>query len=461
MKPMRFRPTHTALACVFAITLGCVSLAPTPVHAQAVSNSSLYYRLGGGDPAARANNKSQTALRLGLSLNIRANYSCGKFDIGLSWSNVMNGFSQLGQTIANAIKAGIASLPLYAFQRAQPGLYQLFQNFSQKADAMVSASLKTCEEMEALIKQGKNPYEDWISMAKGESWRGKAQASGDVVQAKLDINKNEEAQRYGVTWVFGQKAGGAQTPPIQPIRDLAVAGYNATLNKPTTTSATATYTSGAEGSTRLAQAFKSPEEMATFGTEVLGDQKVVLCTTGSDCPESTAVSTASGLGPKYEAEIALVQPTLATLVSAPRANYTDMKQISAPGMAVSPALVDSIRKLPPDARSMAVGRLSQELAMHRVIDKALVLRNALVTSLSLPEVSAAGDVSKEVQSKIDRLTQYINDMMFEFRIRKEMTAETALTLMSNQESRDSGAARVRDGGLNDPMPLEGGRVKSQ
>lgn len=99
--------------------------------------------------------------------------------------------------------------------------------------------------------------------------------------------------------------------------------------------------------------------------------------------------------------------------------------------------------------------------MHRVIDKALVLRNALVTSLSLPEVSAAGDVSKEVQAKIDRLTQYINDMMFEFRIRKEMTAETALTLMSNQESRDSGAARVRDGGLNDPMPLEGGRVKSQ
>jgi hypothetical protein len=100
-------------------------------------------------------------------------------------------------------------------------------------------------------------------------------------------------------------------------------------------------------------------------------------------------------------------------------------------MAISPQLMDAVRKLPADMRSVAVTRLSQEIAMHKVIDKALIARNALISGMSLPQVAAAIPVSTEAQSKVDRLTQYINDMMFEFRIRKEMTGDTALAIMNN------------------------------
>lgn len=442
-----------ALALVFVLELGN----PTSVHAQPVSSSSLYYRMGGGSPSGGAAHRG--ALSTQLSAGVRANYSCGKFDVGASWATLMNGIHNLGSTITGAVQAGIASLPLYVLQRAQPGLYQLFQNFSQKADLMVSASLKSCEEMEAMIKNGKDPYEEYVAMAKGDLWKVKASAQGDVVQAKVDINKNEEAQRRGLDWVFGTKAGGAGTAPIQPIRDLAVAGYNVTLNKSANSVATANYGSSSLASTRLVQAFQTPEALAKWSTEVLGDQKIYLCTQDSSCPTPTSTVTATGLSPKFETELDGVLPSMRNLAEAKSNSHADLAKVSAPGMAVSPQLVDAMRKLPPDVRSVAVNRLSQELAMHKVIDKALIARNTLISGMSLPQATASNEINRQAQDKVDRLTQYINDLMFEFRIRKEMTGDTALAIMNNSLAAGSASTSVIGGTRSETAPFFDGAVR--
>lgn len=446
---------------VFMATATSLSLmGTTEAQAQPVRSSSLYYRMGGGTPGGAAPYRWQVAHQLGFGVNARLNYSCGKFDIGLSWTNIMNNISNLGQTITGAIQAGIAALPLYALQRAQPGLYQLFQNYSQKVDLLTAAGLKSCEEMEAMIKSGQNPYEDWIKMAKGEGWKIKASGSGDIYQAKIDINKNEEANRAGIPWVFGQRAGGVNSKAIEPIRDLSVAGYNATINKPITASASTDYSASvAEKNSRLVRAFKSPETLAKWATEVLGDQKVYTCSQ-SDCPQPSTVVTASGLGPKYEAEVDAVLPKLQTLATPSNsASYADLAEISAPGFAISPQLLDSVRRLPPETRSMAVTRLGQEMAMHRVIDKALVARSVLLTALTLPEVTTAGDAIRNTQESIDRLTKYIDDLMYEARVRKELTSQTAISIMSDQFLSDSRAMKVPNGLPTDQAPLTGGRVK--
>lgn len=430
---------------------------PAPAHAQPVSSSSLYYRMGGGSPSGGAAHRGAVSVQ--LSAGIRANYSCGKFDIGLSWATLMNGVKNLGATITGAVQAGIAALPLYVLQRAQPGLYQLFQNFSQKADLLVSASLKSCEEMEAMIKAGKDPYEEYVAMAKGELWKIKAAASGDVVQAKVDINKNEEAQRRGVDWVFGTKAGGSGTEPIQPIRDLAVAGYNITINKAANSLSTANYGSGSLASTRLVKAFPTPEALARWSSEVVGDQKIYLCTQDSSCPTPTSTATATGLAPKFEQELDGVLPTMRSLAEGSTSSHADLAKVSAPGMAVSPQLVDAIRKLPADVRSVAVNRMAQEIAMHKVIDKALIARNTLISGMSLPQATASTEVNRQVQVKVDLLTQYINDLMFEFRIRKEMTGDTALAIMGNSLTVGSSATDVSSGTRGETAPLFDGRVQ--
>jgi len=442
-----------ALTLALAFELGN----PTSVQAQPVSSSSLYYRMGGGSPSGGAAHRGAVSAQ--LSTGIRANYSCGKFDVGGSWASLMNGIHNLGGTITGAVQAGIASLPLYVLQRAQPGLYQLFQNFSQKADLMVSASLKSCEDMEAMIKNGKDPYEEYVAMAKGDLWKVKASAQGDVVQAKVDINKNEEAQRRGLDWVFGTRAGGAGTAPIQPIRDLAVAGYNVTLNKSANSLATANYGSSSLASTRLVQAFQTPEALAKWSTEVLGDQKIYLCTQDSSCPTPTSTVTATGLSPKFETELDGVLPSMRSLAEAKSNSYADLAKVSAPGMAVSPQLVDAMRKLPPDVRSVAVNRLSQELAMHKVIDKALIARNTLISGMSLPQATASNEINRQAQDKVDRLTQYINDLMFEFRIRKEMTGDTALAIMNNSLAAGSASTSVIGGTRTETAPFFDGAVR--
>ena len=451
--PFPRRILASLLLTCFASTL------TLPVQAQ-VSSGSLYYRLGGNGPGGRATNKNQLTAQLGIKDVLRYNYSCGKFDIGLSWTNVMNGINRLGQTVSGAVQAGISALPLYVLQRAQPGLYQLYQNYSAKADAMVAASMRTCEEMETMIAQGKDPYQDFVTISKSASWKSKTQQGGDAVQAKLDITKNEEHLSNGVNWVFGQTAGGIGKAPLRPMRDLSVAGYNATINRATNTASNTQYASATEKSTRLVQAFKSPDELAAFTTQVLGDSQIYLCSGMSNCPSTSSTATASGLGPRLDAEFDFVAPRLTSMVNAQSPSYADMAAVAAPGMTVTPQLLDSVRKLPPDTRALALNRLAHELAILRVVDKALVARNVLLTALSLPEAVAAADVSRDVHAKLDRLTRYIEDMMYEFRIRKEMTGESALAILDEAANRSGQALRVPGGVPSEPNPLVNGRVTS-
>ena len=97
--------------------------------------------------------------------------------------------------------------------------------------------------------------------------------------------------------------------------------------------------------------------------------------------------------------------------------------------------------------------------MHRVIDKALVARGVLLTGLTLPEVTAAGDALRNTQESIDRLTKYIDDLMYEAKVRKELTSNTAISIMSDQFVTDSRAMQVPDGLATERAPLKGGRVK--
>ena len=139
--------------------------------------------------------------------------------------------------------------------------------------------------------------------------------------------------------------------------------------------------------------------------------------------------------------------------------YADLAEVAAPGFGVSPQLLEAVRRLPPETRSMAINRLGQEMAMHRTIDKALVARGVLLTGLSLPEVTAAGDAVKSTQESIDRLTRYIDDLMYEAKVRKELTSNTAMSIMSDQFVTDTRAMQVPDGLPVEKSPLTGGRIK--
>lgn len=434
--------------------VSCAGMAPATAQTQDVprSQSQLYYRIGGSAPASRSPNPNALAVKMGLGVKLNANYTCGKFDVGLSWANLMNGFSSLGTQITGAVKSGISALPLYILQRAQPGLYELFQTYAKKAEVSVAAALDSCEQMEAQIKQGKDPYAKWVGLAKGEGWGVEAGTNADVVSAK---NKVEiENGRRGITWIGNKAAGGFAQPAIRPVNDIVVAGYNLTMMQPVTSSNTADYSSNG---TPLGKAFPRPQDAADFAVTVLGDQQIATCDEPSCAPKGAV--TAIGLQARYDAEIptALNQLKLALGTSSP--SYAALAAAGAPDVSLSTDVVRAIRELPADMQTISSQRLAKEIALSRTIEKALAVRAVLISGMSLPEVQKHEPALEIAKAKADMLSEFIQDLLFESRVRKEMVSDTAGVLLQAYQSRRALSAPVPTQQPADKNVMTDGRVK--
>jgi len=448
MKPaIRYR-TLSAFAVALVIAL------PAEAQTQDVprSQSQLYYRIGGSAPAARSPNPNALAVKMGLGAKLTANYTCGKFDVGLSWANLMNGFSSLGTQITGAVQAGIGALPLYILQRAQPGLYELFQTYAKKAEISVAAAMESCAQMEAQIKQGNDPYAKWVGLAKGEGWTVEAGSNADVVAAKTKVEKDNG--RGGVTWIGNKAAGGFAQVSIRPVNDTVLAGYNLTMMQPVTSSNTADYSTGAAP---LGKLFPRPQDAADFAVTVLGDQMISTCDEPS-CAQKGSV-TALGLQSKYDAEIpvALNQVRLAISTSSP--TYAALVAAGGPDVAMSTDLVRAMRELPADMQAISAQRLAKEIALARTIEKALAVRAVLIAGMGLPEVQKSPPAAEATKLKVDLLTQYIQDLLFENRVRREVVSDTAGSLLQMYQTRRSMSLPVPTQSPADKNIMNNGRVQ--
>jgi integrating conjugative element protein (TIGR03755 family) len=413
--------------------------------------SILYYKIGGGEPVSRPANPSTTTLKIGLGGTARLSYSCGRFDAGITIENLMNGFSKLGTAISGAVKAGIAALPMYIFQRASPGLYELFQTYQKKAETEWNISLKTCEEMEAQIKQGGDPYAEWLSMAKGEHWKDESKSTQDAAEAKRRVETDGGTK--GLTWIGGARKGGRNQDAIEVIRDITQAGYNVTLNRPPAAPATAAY----PPTTKLAAAFPTPKVAADWAVSVIGDRQISLCDEVG-CQAKSATP-GSGLLPKYEAERPTAEKQLDTVVNSTAApTYADLEKASAPGVAITRELVEALRGMRPTDRRIVLGRLAMEVAQARIVDKALMVRNVMLTGGGVPEAGWE-PAQKELRERVDQLNRHMDDLLFETRMRREVVSTTARDVLEafRAERVQSTSTRQQDG--TDQRPMENGRVQ--
>ncbi|WP_230971776.1 integrating conjugative element protein [Nitrogeniibacter aestuarii] len=435
-------PMFVALAL---LTVADAQAAQTPS-----SKSSLYYRLGGSSPASRAPNPAATSAKIGLSGVLNLNYSCGQFDISASWSTLMNSFANFGQQISGAVQAGIASLPLYILQRAQPGLYELFQTYSAKAEEMISIATKSCQQMEREILAGENPYQGWVTIAIGDDWKREAQTNqGNITQAADNVGQNDGSK--GLPWL-GSQAGGGNMDPIRPIGDSIKAAYNVTMMLPISLGDAANYPSN-----KLSKTFAAPSDAAEFAVDVVGEMYISTCT-NTNCPVRE-VATAIGLIPKYEQEIPTAETQLATLMASAIPSGSDLQDASAPGVEVSRELVEAIRSLPPTERPIAEGRIAQDIALARTVDRGLTIRNLLLTGRTLPEVRANKRATDAIDEAVAQLNRHLDDLMYEVRIRREVVSEPAQALLQDyMRSRSASRATPRRG-ETDTDTFVGGRVQ--
>jgi len=415
-------------------------------------NTSWYYKIGGADAVMAPLNAHVTSATLGGSVNLGLGFNCSSFNPVLGLANTLNNAAQNIQSVlVNAASSAIASAPALILQRASPGLYELYQQLLSYANASVSLATKSCEQMQSDIAHGANPYDHWLTLSKSYTWRdqmGKTQngnSSVDVVQA-LGITDNKGGDG-GVPWVGGQNAGGQNQPPILIVTDVVKAGYNIEQgNDPASDNA-------GQADTRIAQIWKTPAEAVDYAKAVLGDVKIET----KNNADRKAVP-GHGLAPKIEKDRQDAQAALAKLVDGTDSPSPDaLAKVSAPGTQLNRDVVESIRRLQPQERAVVVGKLAAEQATAANVERAMMLRRLLLTGYQEPHVfaSAAGP---EIQRMVAVIDREIDQLLYETRVRKELFANTAGTVLDMAGKADGKANEVPGLRPNDARPVENGAV---
>ncbi|MCG8047510.1 MAG: integrating conjugative element protein [Candidatus Thiodiazotropha endolucinida] len=426
-------------------------------NAQAVTkgpteDSLWYYEIGGAEPVSVPANPSVVSVTLGGSAQLGLGYSCGKFDPVAAVTNTLNdigaGIDNMMNAMTAAASAAIAALPALILQRANPGLYDMFQNALLQAEETMQLATKSCEQMEAEIAQGKNPYADLITLSKGNDWKVQMGVGGnDAVTAK-DAVETANGDN-GVPWIGGQ-AGGSGQPVLEFTGDIVKAGYNINMNRPITTAGPVPPASA----TRLTQVWATPTDARNWVVDVVGENIVTTCDT---CRKDSIPGT--GLLPKLNQEATAVTVEIQNLVSgATPLTLANLDNVTAPGVAITRQVIEAIREMPASEQSLIMGRLVSEISTARTVEKALYARRLLLSGRQVPEVYATEVAREHADISIAELDKEIENLLFETRVRKEVVSDTLATLLQRAAARRQASLNTPRVPTIDPRPLSNGRV---
>jgi len=148
-------------------------------------------------------------------------------------NQLRDGIDAMSNQMGAGANAAIAGLPGYILQRANPGLYDLFQSTLLRAEETFSLATKTGEQMEAEIARGHDPLHEWVVLSKGHGWRraiGTGGISGHIVATKRYIEG--EAVRPSVSGWAAAAGVAAGQEPIHTVSDIVRAGYNVIARRP-------------------------------------------------------------------------------------------------------------------------------------------------------------------------------------------------------------------------------------
>lgn len=422
--------------------------------AQAPTEDGLwYYEIGGAEPVSVPANPLVVPVTLGGSAQLGLGYSCGKFDPVAAVTNTLNnigtGVDNMMNAMTVAATSAIAALPALILQRANPGLYDLFQNALLRAEETMQLATKSCEQMEAEVAQGKNPYADLITLSKGNDWKVQMGIGGnDAVTAKTTVESSNGDN--GVPWIGGQ-AGGSGQPVLEFTGDIVEAGYNINMNREVTDTSPVPVASA----TRLSEIWVSPAQARDWTVDVVGENIVTTCDT---CRKDSVPGT--GLLPKLHQESAAVTTEIQNLVSGARPpTLANLDQITAPGVAITRQVIEAIREMPASEQSLIMGRLVAEISTARTVEKALYARRLLLTGRQVPEVYATEVAREHADVSIAELDKEIENLLFETRVRKEVVSDTVALLLKRSAAKRQSSLMVPEVPTLDPNPLRGGRVQ--
>ena len=428
------------------------SIACQPLFAaEAPSDDSLfYYKIGGGRDIAIPPSLSITTIDLSLNGQGSA-LSCSGFDpmvaIESSLDNLRNGVDNAVNAIELAATAAIANLPGYILQKANPGLYDLFQNALLRANESFSLATKSCERIQYEVANNTNPFDEWVTVSWGDSWKRSVGIGGANIHDAVD--DAEDAPNDGIEWVGGLRAGGVNQPPIRVLSDVAKAGLNILSQRPPETS------SNLSSSAPLAQHFSGPNAVDQWVNNVLGEIEVGLC---DSCTKGTRPG--KGLIPYIEQTTEDIVQLLVDLVSgAMQPTRANLERVEAPGVAVTLQVILAIRNQSPDETSIVINKLGQEIAEARIMEEAMIIRRLLLAGRKEGYVAANEIAQQEVIQALAELESEITNVIFEKDARNKFVTSTVVELLLRDNAIRQSSVNTPASVPTDSRPLKNGGVE--
>jgi integrating conjugative element protein (TIGR03755 family) len=401
--------------------------------------------MGGAEPIQKPIWSSYNPVPLQVSADLSWNYSCGKFSLSGSVNKLLQDVSTAADDYMNAMvanaQAAIASLPGIILQRANPTLYDIMQNGLLRAQASANAARLDCKAMEqTIMANGSGVGGVWDNLkeaAKLSDWKAQASYSrNDIVGAQKNVDTN--AGKNGIAWVGAGgatvRAGGDNQQPIKLTGDVMGVGYEMVVRagNPSTNAASAKSTSKSFGLFQLFNVFPTKKSAQDWITEVVGE---TVATTTEGGAKTTQPG--YGLSEKVAQEAVRVSALLVTALAANRPLSNAEREAISPEALMSEQLLKAIRELPADDRALMMVRLSNEIAMTNIIRKALMAIAILRVGGDHPNIASSLVASENTEEIIGSVKQYIEDLLYDSRIRKELVGETATAILDRANAQRS------------------------
>lgn len=415
--------------------------------------SKYYYELGGGSNINLPPPSRHRTINIGGYANADLGYTCTAFNpsvsIGNSLNNIKDSSQALTMDIVSSATAAVGSFPMYILAKASPELYNLLQNAMASANEIFKVSMKDCETALSDISKGKSIYEDWFSISDSQGWLDgfhSAKANQKVDINNVAKNNTKEHRNKGIPWIHSQNSGGKEQTQINVIQDIVIAGFNAIAAQGTFLTRTLDSNLPAPAGSDLLKFWKTPKEAAEFARYVLGDISISANKKEKD-------DTHAGMGlvgilktcPFIKEKITRtrdyndltcmmeVEKSLAALVqSDERPSNNQLHDISAGSMLITPDIIQNIRNMDSDNKSITIAKLSEDIAMQNLAEQGLMLRRLLIAGSQTRPVQNLEPALTAVYKTLEQLDTELKNLSFEHDVRAKFSSSTIKTI--NNES---------------------------
>lgn len=342
--------------------------------------------------------------------------TCAKLNPKDSVGNMFLHINKNLLTLQDIPESVLLSLPGYTLCRAKPGLCQLAQDYTARLERQFRTHVTHCEKSVQGALKGHLPYADWMLASEAEMWSQAIKNQLPSLEAYLNIAHNRD---QGIVWIGGIRAGGKNQKQIQPLRQIAHAGWCIAQGKKPT----------CEGGDRDSYYYKIWPTAPAFKAwliAVLGD---IGMWTYEGAPLAESIS-----GHGLESVVRLQEERIAVKLKAILAKTKeqisagDLLLLSARNMQMSVAILEALENN--SQREWLEPNLVNRIAVGQTVDMALLAKKILYAGSRDYHVQKIYAARKTADWAIQRIEDEVSTLLYDNKVQNKLLQDYAQSILT-------------------------------